>query len=89
MGADKSLPEGVTSDAEMEELAKIIGSDQFRTAQNEFFEKHCQEFDAEEENKLEYTQIHKQYEDLVEGQLTGAIGEEKMKKIELGLNEYI
>jgi hypothetical protein len=53
----------------MAELAKIIGSDEFRKLQNEFFEKHCHQFDAEEENKLEYTQIHKEYEDLVEGQL--------------------
>ena len=69
MGADKSLPAGQTSDEEMAELAKIIGSDEFRKLQNEFFEKHCHQFDAEEENKLEYTQIHKEYEDLVEGQL--------------------
>jgi len=55
----------------------------------EFFEKHCQKFDHEEENKLEYTQIHKEYEDLVEAKMTGEIGAEKMQKIELGLNEYI
>ena len=89
MGADQSLPAGQTSDEEMAELAAIIASDEFRKVQTEFFEKHCQKFDAEEEHKLEDTQIHKEYEDMVEGQLKDAIGIEKMQKIELGLNEYI
>ena len=89
MGVDKSLPEGQNSDAEMQELAKVISSDKFRNAQREFFQKYCDTFDYEEENKLEYTQIHKEYENIVEALMTEAIGEEKMQKIELGLNEYI
>ena len=66
MGLGQSLPEGQTSDAEMQELAQIMASDQFKQTQKEFFAKYCQQFDAEEENKLEYTKIHNDFKKLVE-----------------------
>ena len=50
---------------------------------------HCQKFDDEEENKLEYTDIHKAYEAMVEGYVKEAIGEEKLHKIELGIPDYV
>jgi hypothetical protein len=34
-----------------------------------FVERECLIFDAEEENKLEYTPVHNNYRDLVEGLL--------------------
>ena len=89
MGNDKSLPEGETIDAEMTELAQIVQSQSFKENQKEFFAQHCQKFDDEEENKLEYTTIHKQYEDMVEAEIKAKMGEEKLKKIEIGLRDYI
>ena len=45
-------------------------------------------FEAEEENKLEYTDIHKQYEKLIEDELVKQLGAEKMQKIEEGISTY-
>ena len=45
-------------DAEIEEVGKLVASDAFKKKNRAFFEKHCPTFDAEEENKLEYTTIH-------------------------------
>ena len=78
MGADKSLPAGETIDAEMKELTEILCGDSFRTAQGAFFEKHCSTFTDDDENKLEYTAIHKEYEALVEEHLKDQIGIEKL-----------
>ena len=89
MGANKSLPAGQTIDAEIKELATILTGDKFRAAQTAFFEKHCNTFVDDDENKLEYTAIHKEYEALVESELQGAIGADKLEKIEAGLNAYI
>ena len=50
----------------MSELAAIVASESFKEMQREFFAQHCEKFDDEEENKLEYTEIHKQYEEIVE-----------------------
>ena len=36
----------------------------------------------EEENKLEYTAIHKQYEEMVEAEFKETLGEDKLKRIE-------
>ena len=89
MGADKSLPAGETIDAEMIELSKILQSAEFKQQQGEFFAKHCETFTNEEENKLEYTAIHQEYEAMVEATIKEKIGDEKLKKIEVGLKDYI
>ena len=73
----------------MQELAVIIQSQSFKENQKEFFAQHCQVFDAEAENKLEYTAIHKKYEEMVEAEIKAKIGEEKLKKIEIGLKDYV
>ena len=86
---EQSLPEGETIDAEMLELAKVVQSESFKNCQKEFFTKHCQSFDAEEENKLEYTTIYKEYEEMVEGQIRTQMGEEKLLKLEMGMAQYI
>ena len=57
---------GENIEAEMIELSKIMNSESFKTKQQEFFVENCDKFDAEEENKLCYTTIHKAYEELVE-----------------------
>jgi len=40
-----------------------------------FIESKCMLFDSEEENKLEYTQIHKEFKELAEGLIEGMIKE--------------
>ena len=40
-----------------------------------FIETHCVCFDSEDENKLEYTQIHKEFKDLTEGLIEGMLKE--------------
>ena len=73
----------------MSELAAIVGSESFKEMQRDFFAQHCEKFDDEEENKLEYTEIHKQYEELVEAQVREQLGDEKLNKIVAGLRDYI
>ena len=74
---------------ELEEVGKFIASDAFKKKNIAFFEKHCPTFDAEEENKLEYTTIHKEYEAFVEKELKGKIGEKKLNKIKAGMADYV
>ena len=73
----------------MQELAQLIASDSFQKAQQEFFTKNCETFDHEEENKLQYTEIHKNYETMVEAQMAEKLGIEKLTKIGEGIGEYI
>lgn len=76
-------------DAEMQELAAVVSSEAFRNEQKSFFEANCDKFDMEEENKLEYTTIHKQYEQMIEDQIKAKLGDEKMAKVEAGLAEFV
>ena len=46
-------------------------------------------FDDAEENKLEYTEIHKKYDAMVEGQIKEELGEGKLRKIEMGIKDFI
>ena len=89
MGNKGSLPKGEMIDAEMIELSKIVASESFKENQRKFFAEHCEMFDDAEENKLEYTEIHKQYEAMVEGQIKEEMGEEKLNRIEMGIKDYI
>ena len=89
MGNKGSLPEGEIIDNEMIELSKIVGSESFKQSQREFFAQHCEMFDDAEENKLEYTEIHKKYDAMVEGQIKEELGEGKLRKIEMGIKDFI
>jgi hypothetical protein len=40
-----------------------------------FIDAHCLVFDGEEENKLSYTDVHRQFKDLVEKLLTGFLSD--------------
>ena len=73
----------------MQELANLVQSQDFKSQQNAYFEKYCNEFTDEDENKLSYTQIHDEYETFVEKMLMEGLGEEKLKKIQLGMPDYI
>ena len=66
MGNKESLPPGEMIDAEMLELAQVVASESFKENQLKFFAENCDKFDDEEENKLEYTAIHKAYDTMVE-----------------------
>ncbi|ELU02656.1 hypothetical protein CAPTEDRAFT_174401 [Capitella teleta] len=48
------------------QIEEIIMDDEFQDLQNNFMEKYWQEFDDTEENKFIYTDIHKEYTDLIE-----------------------
>jgi hypothetical protein len=73
----------------MQELANLVSSESFKTQQNAYFEKYCNEFTDEDENKLAYTQIHNEYENFVEKMLMESLGEDKLKKIQLGMPDFI
>ena len=89
MGNKGSLPEGEMIDGEMIELAKVVGSQSFKQSQRDFFAQHCEMFDDAEENKLEYTEVHKKYEAMVESQIKEELGEEKLNRIEMGIKDFI
>lgn len=47
-------------------IEEIVMSDRFQNLQNTFLEEHYKHFDNSDENKFEYTAIHKDYTQLVE-----------------------
>ncbi|KAL5021353.1 hypothetical protein ScPMuIL_000508 [Solemya velum] len=47
-------------------IEEIIMEDEFQTLQQNFLEKHHKEFDDTEENKFIYTDIHREYINLIE-----------------------
>mmetsp|Transcript_3144 Transcript_3144/g.8967 ORF Transcript_3144/g.8967 Transcript_3144/m.8967 type:complete len:187 (+) Transcript_3144:3743-4303(+) len=48
-------------------LEEVLISDAFQDTQERFCTEHCGVFDDSEELKLEYTELHRQYMDLMEG----------------------
>ena len=54
-----------------------------------FFEANCDKFGMDKENKLEYSTIHKQYEQLIEDQIKSKLGDEKFAKVEAGLATFV
>lgn len=56
-------------DAILVKLDELVHGSHFRAVTFEFFCKYCFEFSDDEENRLEYTTIHQEYEALVERQL--------------------
>ncbi|KAM9623967.1 ADP-ribosylation factor-like protein 2-binding protein isoform 2-T5 [Morphnus guianensis] len=63
---DCSSPSDAEFDAVVGYLEDIIMDDDFQLIQRTFMEKHYQEFDDSEENKLIYTSIFNEYISLVE-----------------------
>ena len=53
----------------------IISGTEFREKLDAFVDRHCEQFCDDEENKLEYTDIHEQYESLIEEKLQAGLGE--------------
>jgi len=56
-----------------EKICEIVSSDDFNSAQSSFYEKNCQQFSDDEENKLEYKTIYEEYVYLVEQGLEGEL----------------
>jgi len=71
-------------------LEDIVMSDEFNDLQTNFFEKYCNEFTSDEENKLIYMQIFQEYVSTIEGYIErqlsdvdmGAFGQMLMQKQE-------
>ena len=57
-------------------LQEILIDPKFEKLQKQFFDKHCLQFEATEENKLVYTSIFKQYQNEIEKFITQRLSEE-------------
>eukprot|EP00933_Yihiella_yeosuensis_P040702 TRINITY_DN3505_c0_g1_i1.p1 TRINITY_DN3505_c0_g1~~TRINITY_DN3505_c0_g1_i1.p1 ORF type:complete len:349 (+),score=77.68 TRINITY_DN3505_c0_g1_i1:22-1047(+) len=74
----------------IQELAVLVGSNEFREKQTSFFDRYCDEFDGDaEENKLSYTAIHKEYVETIEKEIEANLGKEKLDVLEQGVEEYV
>ncbi|XP_052062978.1 ADP-ribosylation factor-like protein 2-binding protein isoform X2 [Mytilus californianus] len=69
---DEDLAIAVSSDVDTKfdetigHIEDIIMEDEFQTLQNNFLEKYYHEFEDSEENKFVYTDIHREYIELIE-----------------------
>lgn len=65
---------GTVEDEEFDQLVgyleDVVIGDDFQELQDSFLSEHCDVFNAEDENKLEYTEIFNQYIVLLEGKIT-------------------
>ncbi|EGD78818.1 hypothetical protein PTSG_01793 [Salpingoeca rosetta] len=59
----------------VDSVVGFLCSPQWTTPINNFLEANCLEFAPDEENKLSYTRIHKEYQELVESVLEGFLSE--------------
>lgn len=48
-------------------MTEYLGSAEFSAAMMDFVDDHCEVFKGEDENKLEYTEIHNEFKDHVCG----------------------
>ncbi|KAG7170476.1 ADP-ribosylation factor-like protein 2-binding protein [Homarus americanus] len=67
--ASDSTQDTLQLDCLIGHIENIILSDEFAALRENFLEQHCQVFDDEDENKLEYMDIFKQYTSLIEGHI--------------------
>ena len=70
---------------DLEELAALVMSPDFKSSQDAFFERWCGEFERDVDegtgNKLSYTQIHNDYVTMVEGNIKAVLGLERLDRI--------
>lgn len=59
----------------LDSLKEFFESPLWRKPILNFIDKHCVVFDSEEENKLEYTMLHNQFQQMVEERLDGFLAE--------------
>mmetsp|Transcript_20181 Transcript_20181/g.14617 ORF Transcript_20181/g.14617 Transcript_20181/m.14617 type:complete len:81 (-) Transcript_20181:977-1219(-) len=65
-------------------VQEYLQSPQWKTPIVNFIEDNCLVFDDDDENKLEYTTVHKKFKDLVDSQL-----EEYMNEIGIPATEFV
>jgi ADP-ribosylation factor 2-binding protein len=73
-------------------LDEVVADSAFKQYQQEFVQAHCHLFDNIEENKLEYTELHKQYEAQIEAYLEQQLAKYpgfSMEALMEGLPAYI
>eukprot|EP00389_Voromonas_pontica_P001761 GDKH01002642.1.p1 GENE.GDKH01002642.1~~GDKH01002642.1.p1 ORF type:complete len:196 (-),score=36.22 GDKH01002642.1:207-794(-) len=70
---DDQSPEQHLFDQTVGELEMILMSPEFQEMRDSFVEKNCHVFDANEENKLEYMILFKQYSGMIESHLSEAL----------------
>jgi hypothetical protein len=56
-------------------IVQFLKSPGWKTPIMTFIDEHCILFDSEEENKLEYTQIHEKFKEMVDGLLEKLLAE--------------
>lgn len=70
---------GTVEDEEFDQLVgcleDVVIGDDFQELQDSFLAEHCDTFDVEDENKLEYTEIFNKYITLLEGKITDSMCE--------------
>mmetsp|Transcript_28168 Transcript_28168/g.65768 ORF Transcript_28168/g.65768 Transcript_28168/m.65768 type:complete len:333 (-) Transcript_28168:359-1357(-) len=76
-------------EADLKVIAAAIKKPEFVKVQEDFFEKYMNEFEEGDENKLIYTTIHNEYQELVEGLLTKEVGEELLIRVCEGMEAFI
>uniref|UniRef100_A0A7S0VZN7 ADP-ribosylation factor-like protein 2-binding protein n=1 Tax=Hemiselmis tepida TaxID=464990 RepID=A0A7S0VZN7_9CRYP len=79
----------MTIEADLKSIAVAIKQPAFKKEQDTFFDKYVNEFDEGDENKLIYTTIHNEYQELVEGLLTKEVGEELLVRVCEGMEAFI
>lgn len=73
----------------LKKVAKVVTGDEFRSKSSAFLEKYCDEFSYEDENKLEYSQIHDRYQEEIEVSLLDALPPEDVEKLLEQLPAYM
>ena len=79
--------------ADLEQLAELVESADFRAKQEAFYVRHCHEFVAEVDegssNKLSYTTIHNTYVEEVENDICVAMGQEALSNIMTNIESFL
>jgi hypothetical protein len=78
-----------TMEADLKVIAVAIKNDSFKKEQEAFLDKYMGEFDEGDENKLIYTTIHNDYQELIEKMLTKEVGEELLVRVCEGMEAFI
>lgn len=74
---------------DLSKLAALVSDPAFKQQQQAFFDKHCAEFSTDEENKLSYTTIYKEYEQQLESEINTQLGSDAINRLIAGLEAYL
>mmetsp|Transcript_1846 Transcript_1846/g.5070 ORF Transcript_1846/g.5070 Transcript_1846/m.5070 type:complete len:175 (-) Transcript_1846:180-704(-) len=62
------------------QIAALLRSEEFGQVSSAYLEEHCLEFEDQEENRLEWTELHRAYVHLCEAHVTACLGGESRVK---------